>query len=165
MLEGRAPDIIRWRMHFDIDAVTPDEWVVHRRASSWTRGADQNRCNELFVRIASALGNGFFEELTEQKLLGHFCLRCGKGLRDPASMARRIGPECWLHHRCAYRSPSRPKREHCYEPRRKRGRCIMNDFTDEPLACPACGGACLHPDVITVFSREEDVRATQRSRG
>jgi hypothetical protein len=28
-------------------------------------------------------------------MLCHACLCCGKGLTDPASMARWIGPECW----------------------------------------------------------------------
>jgi hypothetical protein len=95
LLEGRAPaDIVRWRLHFDIDEIS-GEWIVHRGSASWTRGADHTQLNVLFARITKALGNGLFEELSAEKLLSHFYFCCGKPLTDPASMARRIGPECF----------------------------------------------------------------------
>jgi Family of unknown function (DUF6011) len=96
MLEGKvAPGIVRWRMNFEIDAVTSDEWMVHRRGWSWTRGAGSDGCHTAFKRTVHALSTGFFDGLTEEKLLSHFCFCCGKALTDPASMARRIGPECF----------------------------------------------------------------------
>jgi N6-adenosine-specific RNA methylase IME4 len=68
----RGPDAgIWWTSNFEIDAITPDEWVVHRRGGSCARIADRNGFNVLFTRIAEALsaGSGFVEELTEEKLL------------------------------------------------------------------------------------------------
>jgi len=95
MLESKfVKGVIRWRTTFTIVADSPDEWTVGRGGYSWTRGADMGGCHVLFSRITDALGNGFFEGLTEEKLLSHFCFACGKPLTDPASMARRIGPEC-----------------------------------------------------------------------
>lgn len=36
-----------------------------------------------------------FEKLTPDLMLSPNCICCGKGLTDPASMARWVGPECW----------------------------------------------------------------------
>jgi hypothetical protein len=95
MLDGkRQPGIAGCKVTFEIIAESPDDWTIRRRSGSWTRSLGRESYDLLFSRVVGALSNGFFEELTEQKLLSHFCFQCGKPLTDPASMARRIGPEC-----------------------------------------------------------------------
>ena len=39
-------------------------------------------------------GNGIFTKLAPERMLKPACMICGKGLTDPAGMARWIGPEC-----------------------------------------------------------------------
>ena len=45
-------------------------------------------------RVLATFAGDFFSALTPAVMPGHHCLICGKGLTDPASMARWIGPEC-----------------------------------------------------------------------
>jgi hypothetical protein len=94
MLEKKRSVGVRWRITFSIVADSPDEWIIRCQGGSWTYGLDRQGLLTLFARVAGALNSGFFEQLTEEKLLSHFCFQCGKALTDPASMARRIGPEC-----------------------------------------------------------------------
>jgi hypothetical protein len=46
-------------------------------------------------RIIEVLHPDRFVNLNPGLMLSPHCLCCGKGLTDPASMARWIGPECW----------------------------------------------------------------------
>jgi hypothetical protein len=50
---------------------------------------------ELRRQVIGALHPEHFAHLSSDLMLSHACLCCGKGLTDPASMARWIGPECW----------------------------------------------------------------------
>ena len=45
-------------------------------------------------QIVSAFRDGRFDKFTPD-MLGNHCLMCGKGLTDPVSQARFIGPECF----------------------------------------------------------------------
>ena len=83
-----------WRRRFEIFAHDEAEWQF--RLQSWIccRGG-RNEIPTFDARLTAALTDGaFFTNLTPEALLGHHCLICGKGLTDPASMARWIGPEC-----------------------------------------------------------------------
>jgi hypothetical protein len=51
--------------------------------------------NELRVRVVAAFNDGFFEHVHRAALLGSHCFICGRGLTDPASRGRFIGPECF----------------------------------------------------------------------
>jgi hypothetical protein len=82
-----------WRRTFEIVAYNEDEWHDQPRHWTCTRGGAR-AIPALDERIAAAFTGGFFANLTPNALLGSHCLICGKGLTDPASMARRIGPEC-----------------------------------------------------------------------
>ena len=46
-------------------------------------------------RVLDMLTPQRFAEFTPDLMLSPHCLCCGKGLTDPVSMARWIGPECW----------------------------------------------------------------------
>ena len=45
-------------------------------------------------RVLAELRSGRLDDYDAALMFGANCLLCGKGLTDPASMARRIGPEC-----------------------------------------------------------------------
>jgi hypothetical protein len=107
----RLPKIDRdwWLLHFEIygyekrkhdDLRVPalwhaDHWHVEKGGWWCKRGADRAGLDALFSCLIAALSDDFFSKLTPDLLLAHNCLICGKGLTDPASMARGIGPECW----------------------------------------------------------------------
>jgi hypothetical protein len=46
-------------------------------------------------RLVRFFDGTFFNYFAPGKMLAHNCMVCGKGLTDPASMARMIGPECY----------------------------------------------------------------------
>jgi hypothetical protein len=50
---------------------------------------------DLRSRLIAVFQSKRFDHLHRQMMLGNHCLVCGKGLTDPVSMARFIGPECW----------------------------------------------------------------------
>jgi hypothetical protein len=82
------------RRTFEIIAYKDDaEWQFKPRSWICARG-----CRDLIPgldeRIIATFAGGFFTNLMPERLLGHHCMICGKSLTDPASMARRIGPEC-----------------------------------------------------------------------
>jgi hypothetical protein len=58
-------------------------------------GCSRDGLVQLRQRMLDVLTPQRFAELTPDLMLSHQCLCCGKGLTDPASMARWIGPECW----------------------------------------------------------------------
>jgi uncharacterized protein DUF6011 len=80
-----------WQLRFDLYALPDATWHFRPRSitSKPTGGVEFCR------RVIDAFENGHFDRLRPSMMLGHYCLCCGKGLTDPVSMARGIGPECW----------------------------------------------------------------------
>ena len=70
------------------------DWYLHRTSGAWQAGSDRAGIVSLVERIVAALRGGYFTASMPPKMLSHHCMICGKGLTDPASMARWIGPEC-----------------------------------------------------------------------
>jgi Family of unknown function (DUF6011) len=73
------------------------DWQVKRK-SIWNRHGETSQYDPPLAverRVVTAFERGFFEGLQPQRMLGHHCVVCGKGLTDPVSMARLIGPECF----------------------------------------------------------------------
>ena len=83
-----------WKLNFDLAATASDEWQLKPTSYSWKAGSDRELAYRLPDRIADLLDGGHFDRLRPEILLGHHCMICGKGLTDPVSMARFIGPEC-----------------------------------------------------------------------
>jgi hypothetical protein len=84
-----------WQIKFELYANEPDaDWIFHRTGGCWQWGADRNRWPTLTQRIVAAFRAGLFSTGMPVQMLSHNCVICGKGLTDPASMARWIGPEC-----------------------------------------------------------------------
>lgn len=84
-----------WQIKFEIYAHDPEgEWTFRRTAGRWQYGADETRKTTLVQRVLTTLRGGFFTASMPPKMLAYSCIICGKGLTDPASMARWIGPEC-----------------------------------------------------------------------
>jgi Family of unknown function (DUF6011) len=92
-LEGSA----FWKLAFGLFCGSEDPTVWHFKAKSVHRGHGcvSSRLVELRRQIIDALHPERFAHLSPDRMLCHACLCCGKGLTDPASMARWIGPECW----------------------------------------------------------------------
>lgn len=82
------------RLRFRITA----EWLLKRKGI-WNKRGEGHASVAPFVamqdRIEAAFAAGFFDYLHPDRMLGRNCLYCGKGLTDPVSMARMIGPECF----------------------------------------------------------------------
>ena len=79
---------------FEIIAKQGDCWTLRCRGGSWSPSR-KDRQQELRERVSNLITGKFFHRLTPQAMLSANCLLCGKGLSDPASMARWIGPECY----------------------------------------------------------------------
>lgn len=85
---------IRWcRTGFQIFAYDDNEWQLKYQSGMWSGGYDDG-IKALRERVFNTFRSDFFNALTPAAMLGNHCLICGKGLTDPASMARWIGPEC-----------------------------------------------------------------------
>ena len=103
MLEKLPSELTdRWCMRrFDLVAFDETQWVLVSRGGAWNsrkaspKGSWKDGYDAFGERVASVLRSDFFSAFTPERMLGAFCLACGKQLTDPASMARRIGPECW----------------------------------------------------------------------
>jgi hypothetical protein len=93
-ISRREVDREYWRLGFELRATIPEEWELKPRSTGWKRGADRWRLVELRDRIVAAFHNGSFSRLRPEIMLGSHCMICGKGLTDPVSQARFIGPEC-----------------------------------------------------------------------
>jgi hypothetical protein len=101
MLLKPRSDIDRdyWRIKFDLRAVVQDQWLFKPTACGWKYRAEQSIHQrrrvavDLRARVVTALSTRF-DKLQSDMLLGSHCLCCGKGLTDPVSQARFIGPEC-----------------------------------------------------------------------
>jgi hypothetical protein len=84
-----------WQIKFELYATEPDaNWIFSRTSGYWQRGADVTGVPTLVRRIVAAFRAGLFGTGMPAQMLSHNCVFCGKGLTDPASMARWIGPEC-----------------------------------------------------------------------
>jgi hypothetical protein len=84
-----------WQIKFEIYARdTEGEWTFRRTGGCWQSGAGEEGKSVLVQRVLTTLRSGFFTAALPPKMLAHKCIICGKGLTDPASMARWIGPEC-----------------------------------------------------------------------
>jgi hypothetical protein len=71
------------------------DWQLTLGNRTWPGGSDVSSVAPLSAAILAALqGDGIFTKLTPERMLKPACMICGKGLTDPASMARWIGPEC-----------------------------------------------------------------------
>jgi Family of unknown function (DUF6011) len=104
MAEGAGEAMLRklpsrvpfWRQTFSLSEFDDDRGRWQLTFLRWIRchGCDQAGTDRLDERILAAFQNGFFDHLTPKAMLRPACMICGKGLTDPASMARWIGPEC-----------------------------------------------------------------------
>jgi hypothetical protein len=84
-----------WQIKFELYALEPNAaWTFSRTSGYWQRGADTSGVSTLARRIITAFRAGLFGAGMPAQMLSHNCVFCGKGLTDPASMARWIGPEC-----------------------------------------------------------------------
>jgi hypothetical protein len=83
-----------WQLKFEIFAYDEPEWLLQLRGGCWKHLAGREGCETLGSDILAVFRSGFFDQLSPQAMLSPHCLICGKGLTDPASMARWIGPEC-----------------------------------------------------------------------
>ena len=90
----REVDRDYWRLGFELRATIPEEWELKPRSTGWKHGANRERLFELRDRIVAAFRNGSFSRLRPEIMFGSHCMICGKGLTDPVSQARFIGPEC-----------------------------------------------------------------------
>jgi hypothetical protein len=93
-----APSNLRdrsyYRARFDLQ-VRGGVWTIRHRGGSWTRGNSRDEFYQVRQRAIEALQPKHFADLNPEMMLSPNGLCCGKGLRDPVSMARWIGPECW----------------------------------------------------------------------
>jgi hypothetical protein len=89
----------RMRLPFTVIgwADTPESWELQPGSCRFSKvlrhgwGAVRDI---LVQRLHAAFTSGTFERFQPSLMLRPACLRCGKALTDPASMARWIGPEC-----------------------------------------------------------------------
>jgi Large polyvalent protein associated domain 29/Family of unknown function (DUF6011) len=93
LLHGRRP----WRCGFRLFAEAPNAaaWTFKPRSVSHGREDPTAGWGEFRQRVVAALHPDRFADLHPDKMLSPHCLCCGKGLTDPVSMARWVGPECW----------------------------------------------------------------------
>ena len=87
-------EIDYWRVNFKLSAVVAEQWLFKPTHCGWKRRSDLSVFVDLRARLVAALG-ARFNTLQPDMLLGAHCLCCGKGLTDPVSQARFIGPECF----------------------------------------------------------------------
>jgi hypothetical protein len=86
-----------WRLGFKLFANASDAAAWTFKPTSAGRGMSCSRAGWIALRqrTIEALRPERFERLQPDLMLSPHCLCCGKGLTDPVSMARWIGPECW----------------------------------------------------------------------
>ena len=82
-----------WRLRFEIGP-DGDGWRYRPRHLRRPTGAGEAEAFALRARLLAELRSGRLDAFNPAAMLGAFCLICGRELVDPASMARRIGPEC-----------------------------------------------------------------------
>ena len=84
-----------WQLRFDLFALAPDaDWMFKPAGGRWQGGADRAGVDAIAQRLVAGFRTGFLDGSAPVEVLSPNCVICGKGLSDPASMARWIGPEC-----------------------------------------------------------------------
>jgi hypothetical protein len=90
-----------WQIKFELYSQSSDaDWEFKRTGGHWhVEGyyqpeAGRNGAATIVQRVVGAFRGGLFDGSAAAKMLSYNCVICGKGLTDPASMARWIGPEC-----------------------------------------------------------------------
>jgi hypothetical protein len=86
-----------WAYNFSISD-DPDDaaiWLLNHAGGCWKSGALRDGYVVLRERVFEQLKGGFLDAFNSESMLSPVCLLCGKTLSDTASMARRVGPECW----------------------------------------------------------------------
>jgi hypothetical protein len=83
-----------YRVRFDL-WVVGGVWTFKSRGGRWALGGTQEEFDKVRQRAIDALKPEHFSSLQPKMMLSPHCLCCGKGLTDPASIARWIGPECY----------------------------------------------------------------------
>ena len=86
LVEGKILYQQQNRIAADLGTLLRRRVLEARRGTGWLRGS-ATPCYRNFPRR-------ILDRLTASAMLAPHCLICGKGLTDPASMARFIGPEC-----------------------------------------------------------------------
>jgi hypothetical protein len=95
------PNLLRgqryWRMGFKLFANASDAATWTFKPTSLSRDRDYSRSDKVDFcqHVVAALHPDHFASLHPDLMLSPNCMCCGKGLTDPVSMARWIGPECW----------------------------------------------------------------------
>ena len=89
-LRGRTYDKVGFELR-----VVGGVWTFNCRSIRWSRGGTKEECYQVRQRAIDALKHEHFSDLHPEMMLSPHCLCCGKGLTDPVSMARWVGPECW----------------------------------------------------------------------
>ena len=86
-----------WRIGFQliVREQDPSTWTFKAKSARWGKACSAGGLPEIRQRIIDALHPARFVRLSPNLMLKPHCLCCGKGLTDPASIARWIGPECW----------------------------------------------------------------------
>ena len=91
----RRPCPPSWQIKFELYSQSADaDWVFKRTSGYWQHGAEPTGIGTIVRRLVAAFRGGLFDDSAPAEMLSHNCVICGKGLTDPASMARWIGPEC-----------------------------------------------------------------------
>lgn len=95
MLE-RTPNSAKpwWLRCFNIVDEQDGIWTIFRKSGMCKRDAANDGFDILSTRFRDALASNVFDGYIGDLMLAPQCLVCGKGLTDPASMARAVGPEC-----------------------------------------------------------------------
>jgi len=85
-------DYVCW--NFELYSVEGEsDWTIRCNGVWWSLPKIAESA-ELKERVILLFRGDFFKRLSPKKMLSASCMLCGKGLTDPASMARWIGPEC-----------------------------------------------------------------------
>ena len=85
-----------WKLSFVLFCNEPDAgWQFKAKSAARGRGCQASGLIELRQHVIDVLHPNCFSHLSPDRMLSPACLCCGKGLTDPARMARWIGPECW----------------------------------------------------------------------
>lgn len=93
--QGKGPAGTFLKVKFKITADAEDAWIME--AGSWSGRGKWLATDVLAARqrVIDVFAAGWFDDLNPRKMLSANCMCCGKGLLDPISMARMIGPECF----------------------------------------------------------------------
>jgi len=88
------------RVHFEIHVAQFGTWFfgprhLYGRRMMTERLFDPAKAVRVRDRLVATFRDGKLDQITPAGMLSPNCMICGKGLTDPASMARMIGPECY----------------------------------------------------------------------